>query len=158
MHPNAERIQELLTELGSVARVRELSASTRTSVEAAQAIGTTVAQIAKSLLFIAGDEPILIIASGTNRVSIEKIGRQTGRHLRRATADEVKEHTGYPIGGTPPIGHVSPLRMFIDPDLLAFGEIWAAAGTPYAVFSITPAELLRITGGQVTDLKDERVG
>ena len=155
MHPNAEAVQKALEALGVTSRVVELNESTRTSAEAASAIGTTVAQIAKSLVFHAGDEPVLVIASGPNRVSLKKVGRHLGCTLARAGAVEVKDVTGFPIGGVPPVGHRSPLRTLMDEDLFHYEQIWAAAGTPHAVFPIAPQELARISRAEVMDLKEE---
>ncbi len=128
MHPNAERVQAELRSLGADGEVVELAASTRTSQEAAAAIGTTVAQIAKSLVFVTGEVPVLVIASGVNRVSMEKLAAHLGSPATRP-------------------------RVVIDRDLLQYEEIWAAAGTPNAVFRTTPEELVRITRGEVTDVK-----
>ena len=155
MHPNAQRIQNLLTSLGASGLVQELAASTRTSAEAAAALGTTVAQIAKSLVFLAGEEPVLVIASGINRVSLEKLCRLLGEPVGRADAEAVKHHTGFPIGGVAPVGHAAPLRILIDQDLFQYSELWAAAGTPNAVFRTSPDELVRVTGGEVADLREE---
>ncbi|HSK77286.1 MAG TPA: YbaK/EbsC family protein [Thermoanaerobaculia bacterium] len=155
IHPNAQRVQETLTRLGAAGNVRELDASTRTAAEAAAAIGTTVAQIAKSLVFLAGDEPVLVIASGVNRVSLQKLQDHLGRSVRRADADTAKRATGFPIGGVAPVGHGTAIRTVIDRDLLGYAEIWAAAGTPHAVFPTTPEELVRITGGAVVDVREE---
>jgi prolyl-tRNA editing enzyme YbaK/EbsC (Cys-tRNA(Pro) deacylase) len=154
MHPNAQRVQSVLTSLGSASQVQELAASTRTAVEAAAALGTTVAQIAKSLVFLSGEDPVLVIASGTNRVSQEKVAALLGGSVRRADADAVKRLTGFPIGGVAPVGHTAPLRVVIDQDLLQYPEVWAAAGTPHAVFRTTPDELVRITGGTVADVRE----
>ena len=154
MHPNAERVLDALASMGSSAQVIELAASTRTSAEAAAAIGTTIAQIAKSLVFLAGEEPVLVIASGMNRVSVDKLSRHLGVQVMRADADAVKRLTGFPIGGVPPVGHISPLRVFVDEDLMQYREIWAAAGTPHSVFKTTPAELVRITKGEVIDMRE----
>lgn len=155
MHANAQQVQERLRAFGVRGDVREMPDSTRTSAEAAAAIGTTVAQIAKSLVFMAGGDAILVIASGVNRVSTGKLEQALGVKVRRADADAVRLATGYPIGGVPPIAHPSPLRTFIDRDLLQFDEIWAAAGTPHAVFPTTPDELVRVTGGVVSDVREE---
>lgn len=155
LHPNAQRVQETLTALGATGKVRELDASTRTSAEAAEAIGTTVAQIAKSLVFLAGDEPVLVIASGLNRVSLQKLGNHLGRPIKRADADTVKQATGFPIGGVPPVGHGTPIQTVIDRDLLGYEEIWAAGGTPHAVFPTTPEELVRITEGEVVEVRED---
>jgi len=140
----AARVQSALDAAGIEARAVELPQSTRTAAEAAQAVGCEVGQIAKSLVFRdAGGEAVLVIASGTNRVNEKRLG------LERASADFVRQKTGYAIGGIPPVGHAAPLRTFIDEDLLRFDRIWAAAGTPNAVFELLAADLPRITGGNV---------
>jgi prolyl-tRNA editing enzyme YbaK/EbsC (Cys-tRNA(Pro) deacylase) len=156
MHPNAERVQAELRSLGADGEVVELAASTRTSQEAASAIGTTVAQIAKSLVFVDGEAPVLVIASGVNRVSMEKLAAHLGSPATRPDADTVKRLTGFPIGGVAPVGHTTRPRVLIDRDLLQYEEIWAAAGTPNAVFRTTPEELVRITEGEVVDVREER--
>jgi prolyl-tRNA editing enzyme YbaK/EbsC (Cys-tRNA(Pro) deacylase) len=153
MHPNAERAQAELRSLGAGGEVVELAASTRTSQEAAAAIGTSVAQIAKSLLFLAGESPVLVIASGANRVSMEKLAAHLGSPVTRPDAETVKRLTGFPIGGVAPIGHATRPQVLIDRDLLQHEEIWAAAGTPHAVFRTTPEELARITRGEVMDVR-----
>ena len=152
MHPNAERVQAELRSRGAAGEVVELAASTRTSQEAAAAIGTTVAQIAKSLVFLAGEAPVLVIASGVNRVSLAKLAGILGCAATRPDAETVKRLTGFPIGGVAPLGHATPMRVLIDRDLLRHEEIWAAAGTPNAVFRTTPSALARITDGQVVDI------
>ncbi|HZF12894.1 MAG TPA: YbaK/EbsC family protein [Thermoanaerobaculia bacterium] len=156
IHPNAARVQAALAALGAAGQVVEVDHSTRTATEAAAALGTTVGQIAKSLVFLVDDEPVLVIASGSNRVDLDKLARHLGGTPERADAETVKRATGYPIGGVPPVGHPTPLRTLLDRDLLAYGELWAAAGTPHAVFPTHPEELLRITGGAVVDLREER--
>ena len=155
MHPNAQRVQLTLHSHGVVGRVVEFQDSTRTSAEAAQAIGTTVAQIGKSLVFVAGSRPVLVIASGANRVSTDKIARLYDKPVRRAKADEVRAATGFPIGGVPPVGHATDIDVLIDEDLFEHEDIWSAAGTPNAVFATTPDELAKITGGRVVDVKEE---
>lgn len=155
MHDNALRVQAALKARGLSISVVELDKSTRTSHDAAEAIGTTVAQIAKSLVFEAGDRPVLVIASGTNRVSEEKLTRIFGSEVRMAGANAVKAATGFPIGGVPPIGHSSHLEILIDDDLLHFDHLWAAAGTPNAVFPISPERLVAITDGTVADIKED---
>ena len=140
----ASRVQSALETAGVDARVVELPQSTRTAVEAAQACGCDVAQIVKSLVFVdAGGEPMLVLASGTNRVDEKRLG------LRRASAEVVREKTGYAIGGVPPVGLATLLRTLIDEDLLRFDRIWAAAGTPNAVFEMAAEDLARMTGGPV---------
>jgi prolyl-tRNA editing enzyme YbaK/EbsC (Cys-tRNA(Pro) deacylase) len=155
MHPKAERVQAELKALGANGEVVELTASTRTSQEAAAAIGTTVAQIAKSLVFLAGETPVLVIASGINRVSLKKLEAILSGRATRPDAETVKRLTGFPIGGVAPVGHATPPRVLIDRDLLLYEEIWAAAGTPNAVFRTTPEELVRITGGEVVDVRED---
>lgn len=140
----ATRVQSALEAAGVEARVVELPQSTRTAAEAAQAVGCEVGQIAKSLVFRDADgEAVLVITCGTNRVNEKRLG------LERASAELVREKTGYAIGGIPPVGHATPLRTFIDEDLLRFERIWAAAGTPNAVFELSPGELAPLTGGAV---------
>lgn len=154
-HPNIERVRERLREQGIEAQPVEFAESTRTSADAAAAIGTTVAQIAKSLVFLADGQPLLVIASGANRVDTKKLGALLSARISRADADAVRQATGFPIGGVPPLGHATPLRTLIDEDLLTFTSIWAAAGTPNAVFETTPADLVKMTNGQVADLKEQ---
>jgi prolyl-tRNA editing enzyme YbaK/EbsC (Cys-tRNA(Pro) deacylase) len=135
--------------LGPAYQVLEFDASTRTAAEVAAAIGCTVAQIAKSLVFRAeaSGRAVLVVASGVNRVDEAKVGAILGEPIGRADADFVRAKTGFAIGGVPPVGHAEPSPTLIDDALFAFAEIWAAAGTPNAVFSLTPADLLRLTGG-----------
>lgn len=140
---SATRVQAALDAAGITARVVELPQSTRTAAEAAQAVGCEVGQIAKSLVFRADGDAVLVITSGTNRVNEKRLG------LERASAEFVREKTGYAIGGIPPVGHATPLRTFIDEDLMRFERIWAAAGTPNAVFELSPGELAPLTGGAV---------
>ncbi len=154
-HPNVERVRVTLEAQGVQAEVVELADSTRTATEAAAAIGTTVAQIAKSLVFLADGAPILVIASGVNRVDTRKVGAHVGAKLTQASADDVKRLTGFPIGGVPPLAHATPPRVFLDRDLMQYAVIWAAAGTPHAVFRTTPDELVRVTGAEVIDVREE---
>ncbi len=148
---SAQRFQEALKGLGFSLQVVELPDSTRTAVEAAQAVGCQLGQIVKSLVFRAkrSERPVLVIASGPNRVNEKVIEALIGEPLGKADADFVRQRTGFVIGGVPPVGHTEALQTFIDQDLLAFDEIWAAAGTPNAVFRLTPQELVRMIGGQV---------
>jgi prolyl-tRNA editing enzyme YbaK/EbsC (Cys-tRNA(Pro) deacylase) len=150
---SAARVQQVLDAQGISLKVVELPNSTRTAVEAAHAVGCEVGQIAKSLVFISrqSHRPVLVIASGSNRVDEGKVGRLVGEKLRMASADEVRELTGFAIGGVPPVGHLQPLETWIDADLLEYKLIWAAAGNPRAVFALTPDELVRITGGSVAE-------
>jgi prolyl-tRNA editing enzyme YbaK/EbsC (Cys-tRNA(Pro) deacylase) len=152
---SAQKVQDALSALGLTLQVVELPGSTRTAAEAAQAVGCQVAQIVKSLVFKAkrSERPILVIASGVNRVDEKKIEALIGEPLGKADADFVRQRTGFAIGGVPPVGHAERLMTFIDADLLAYERVWAAAGTPHAVFELNPADLARITGGQVIDIK-----
>jgi len=150
LSPAAARVQELLREAGSQAQVRQFAATARTAAEAAAAIGCEVAEIAKSLVFkTASGKPVLVIASGINRVDEKKIAAALGESIGKADADFVRDRTGYAIGGVAPIGHATRPRLFIDQDLRRHATIWAAAGHPHAVFPLTPAELERLTGGTV---------
>jgi prolyl-tRNA editing enzyme YbaK/EbsC (Cys-tRNA(Pro) deacylase) len=152
---NAQKVQDALSQSGLKLQVVELPGSTRTSAEAAQAVGCQVGQIAKSLIFKTRDtqQPILVIASGANRVDETKIGARLGEPIEKADADFVRSRTGFVIGGVPPVGHIEALRTFIDEDLLPFEQIWAAAGTPHAVFPLTPADLVQITHGEVVKVR-----
>lgn len=152
---SAARVQAALEGSGVAFEVKELAASTRTAKEAATAIGCTVAQIAKSIIFRAqgSGRPILVVASGVNRIDEAKVAAALGEGLGKADADFVRDRTGYVIGGVPPLGHAEPIETFIDSDLLTLGDIWAAAGTPRAVFRLTADQLVAITGGRVTEVK-----
>ncbi len=151
--PATARVDAALRAHGLACEIVELAESTRTASEAAAACGVDVAQIVKSLVFLAGDEPILVLASGANRVDEPRLAALTGRPVRRADAAAVRAATGFAIGGVPPVGHARPLSVFIDRDLTRYPELVAAAGTPRAVFRLTPDELCRVTGGRVEDLK-----
>lgn len=154
LSPTARKVQQAMQSLGFDFSVVELPASTRTSIEAAQAIGCQVGQIAKSLVFKGQrtGQPILIVASGANRVDEQMMAAQAGEPLEKATAEFVRQRTGFGIGGVPPVGHTEPLQTFIDEDLLQYPEIWAAAGTPHAVFRLTPADLVKMSSGQVVKI------
>lgn len=151
--PAAARVQAALQAHNLESEVIQLAESARTAAEAAAACGVAVGQIVKSLVFLAGDEPILVLVSGANQADERRLGALSGRAVRRADADTVRSSTGYAIGGVPPVGHPRPLRVFIDRDLLGYDRLIAAAGTPHAVFPITPADLCRVTGGAVADVK-----
>lgn len=155
MHPSARKVAETLRALGVETEVVEFPQGTRTAQDAAAAIGTTVGQIVKSLLFLADGKPVLALVSGSNRLDVQKLGRLLGaEHVERADADTVRAITGYAIGGVPPVGHGRPLPVFLDRDLLQYDVVYAAAGTPQAVFAIAPTRLLEITGAQVADLAE----
>ena len=153
---SAKRVQEFLSAQGFSFEVRELPGSTRTAQEAADSIGCTVPQIAKSLVFKEKktDRPVLVIASGSNRVDVKKIQKATGIKLGLADGKFVKEKVGYAIGGIPPVGHLEPLETLLDEDLKQYDVIWAAAGTPFAVFQLRPADLAPLTRGTWIDLAE----
>jgi len=148
---SAKKVQEALQALGLTLQVVELPASTRTAIEAAQAVGCQVGQIVKSLVFrkATSGEPLLVAASGANRVNEAWISQLIGEPISKADADFVRQQTGFAIGGVPPVGHSQPIQTLIDQDLLQYAEIWAAAGTPNAVFRLTPGDLVKMTGGKV---------
>ncbi len=151
---SAQKVQDALAELGMTLQVVELPSSTRTAVEAAQAVGCQVGQIVKSLVFRAAhsSQPVLVVASGANRVNEARLEPLLGEPIAKADADYVRLRTGFAIGGVPPLAHAEPLHIFIDQDLLQYREIWAAAGTPHAVFCLTPAQLVSMTGGTVIQI------
>jgi len=157
LQASARRVQAALAERGFAFEVKEFPVSTRTSAEAAAAIGCAVGQIAKSLVFrgARSGQAVLIVASGANRVDPAKAEALLGEAIGRADAEFVRAATGFAIGGVPPVGHDRPLATLIDRDLLDFDEIWAAAGTPNAVFRLTPDDLGELTGGRVGDLKQD---
>jgi prolyl-tRNA editing enzyme YbaK/EbsC (Cys-tRNA(Pro) deacylase) len=152
---SAQKVQDALHALGLELEVVELPDSTRTAVEAAQAVGCDVGQIVKSLVFKGkrSEKPILVIASGANRVDEKKLEALIGEPLGKADAEFVRQQTGFVIGGVPPVGHTQVVQTFIDVDLLQYAWAWAAAGTPHAIFRLNPADLARMTGGQVSDIK-----
>jgi len=151
---SAQKVQDALNRHGVTCQVMELPGSTRTAQEAAQAIGCQVEQIAKSLVFQGKttNRPVLVVASGVNRVNEKKLRELLSEPVKKADAEFVREHTGFAIGGVPPAGLSKPLETFIDEDLFKYEEIWAAAGTPHAVFKLTAADLLRITQGKVVKI------
>lgn len=140
---------ERLRELGLDVELREFPDGTHTAQAAADAVGCPVAAIVKSLVFLLDDEPILVLVSGANRVDTESLGAQLGGTIGKADARTVKQVTGYSIGGVPPLAHASRLRTVIDEDLLALDVVWAAAGTAMSVFALSPADLKRLSGGEV---------
>jgi prolyl-tRNA editing enzyme YbaK/EbsC (Cys-tRNA(Pro) deacylase) len=151
--PSALKVQAVL---GGDFQVLEFEASTRTSQEAAAAIGCTVAEIAKALIFKSAEgRAVLVVASGVNRVDEKKVQTLLGQRISRADADFVRDRTGFAIGGVPPVGHASRPVVLIDRDLERFPYVWAAGGTPNAVFRIAPADLIRLTQGRVGDVAKE---
>jgi len=155
LSPNAQKVQDALHASGMRLQVLELPASTRTAQDAAQTIGCQVGQIVKSLIFRGkqSGRPLLILVSGTNRVKEEGIENLIGEAIGKAQAEYVRELTGFAIGGVPPLGHDHPLETIIDEDLLQYNQIWAAAGTPNAVFCLESRDLQRLTGGKVVRVK-----
>lgn len=155
LSPSAKRVQETLRELGFHNEILEFQIPTRTSADAAQAVGCEVGQIAKSIVFrtVKTNRPVLVIASGPNRINEKRIEEKISEPIGKADADFVRQRTGFVIGGVPPVGHSEKMEIFIDEDLLKYEEIWAAAGTPNAVFKLTPSELIKMTGGQVISVK-----
>ncbi len=156
-HPSALRVQSILTNSGIKSQVVEFEQSTHTSAEAAAAIGCSVAEIAKSILFRGRQSgtPIMVVASGSNRVSEKKVATLIGEKLERADTDFVRDATGYVIGGVAPVGHARPVHLLLDEDLQQFPRIWAAAGTPFSVFPLTPGELSTLTGASWANVRQD---
>ncbi len=153
MHRNVRAVVEAGRALGLDIHPHEFPDGTRSAADAAMAIGVDLGQIVKSLVFAVDGEAVVALVSGDNLLDEAKLARVAGGgRAWREDADTVRDATGYPVGGVPPFGHREPLRVFIDEDLLTFDELWAAAGTPHCNFAITPAELVRATGGAVCDL------
>jgi prolyl-tRNA editing enzyme YbaK/EbsC (Cys-tRNA(Pro) deacylase) len=151
---SARRVADALTAAGVTTTIVVLEHAARTSADAAAAIGCEVAQIAKSLVFRLRDSgrPLLVIASGANRVDEAAVSALIGETIGRADADFVRTHTGFAIGGVAPLAHPAPLPTLIDEDLLRWEAIWAAGGHPNTVFRLTPDELRRIAGGRVASV------
>lgn len=154
MHPNVGRVIEAARTLGLEIEPRQFPEGTKTARDAADAIGVDVGQIVKSLIFSVDGEVVLAYVSGANQLDETKLATAAGGlTCSRVDADVVRSTTGFPIGGVPPFGHATRLRVFVDPDLLQWPEVWAAAGTWHDVFGIEPHELVRASQGVVTDLK-----
>lgn len=166
MHRNAVAVAEAAAALGLTIEVREFPEGTRTAEDAAAAIGVTVGQIVKSLVFAIGErsgdpdgEVVVALVSGSNQLDERRLATASGaRKAWRIDADAVRAATGYPVGGIPPLGHTSTLRTFVDPDLLAFDEVWAAAGTPHLVFAVQPQRLVEVTHATVAELRKAPAG
>jgi prolyl-tRNA editing enzyme YbaK/EbsC (Cys-tRNA(Pro) deacylase) len=154
-HPTALRIAELVRDAGVDSQVVEFEQTTRTSAEAAAAVGCEVAQIAKTIVFRGKTSglAVVVVASGANRVNEKKVEALVGEALGRADADFVRDATGFAIGGVAPVGHTKPIKMLLDEDLRRFESIWAAAGTPFAVFPLTPEQLRALTHAEWADVK-----
>jgi prolyl-tRNA editing enzyme YbaK/EbsC (Cys-tRNA(Pro) deacylase) len=155
-HPAVERVRAALAAARVGTRIVELSAAARTARAAAEQIGCEVAQIANSLVFrcAASDAPLLVMASGAQRVDLARVAALVGEDVGKGDAAFVRAATGFAIGGVAPVGHAVPVRTLVDRTLLDCTEIWAAAGHPHTVFRLTPAELVRITGGTVADIAE----
>ena len=154
IHPNVVRVTAAAKERGLEISTRRFPEGTKTAADAAAAIGVTVGQIVKSLVFGVDDEIVIALVSGSNQLDEKKLALAAGgAKCARVDADAVREATGYPIGGVPPFGHSTQLRVFVDQDLLQYDEVWAAAGTWNDNFGAAPADIVRVAGGIVTDLK-----
>ena len=155
-HPTVERVRAALAAARVETRIVELSAAARTARAAAEQIGCEVAQIANSLVFrcARSDAPLLVMASGAQRVDLARVAALVGEEVGKADAAFVRAATGFAIGGVAPVGHAATVRTLVDCTLLGWAEIWAAAGHPHTVFRLTPAELVRITGGTVADIAE----
>ena len=152
---SVKKVQQTLKSLGFSDEIVVFPDSTRTAIEAAQAVGCSVGQIVKSLVFKGAQShmPLLALVSGANRVNEKRLGLLVGEEIEKADADFVRQHTGFAVGGVPPVGHAERLATFIDRDLLQYDEIWAAAGSPHAVFRLTPDDLQKMTVGEVVALQ-----
>ncbi len=152
---SARRVQEALKAQGYDCTVIEYAESTRTAQEAAERAGCALGQITKSLIFRGKTtgKPVLVLTSGANRVDEKRIGGYAGEPIGRAEADFVRNVTGFAIGGVPPLGHAQKMDTYLDEDLMQYPTIWAAAGTPNAIFELTPADLQKMTGGKVVRVK-----
>jgi prolyl-tRNA editing enzyme YbaK/EbsC (Cys-tRNA(Pro) deacylase) len=153
-HPNVVRVVDAARALGLELDIQQFPEGTKTAADAAAAIGVEVGQIVKSLIFAVDGEVVLAYVSGANQLDEHKLAAAAGgQRCTRVDADVVRQATGFPIGGVPPFGHATELRVFIDPDLLQYDEVWAAAGTWHDVFGIEPHKLVEASEGLVTDLK-----
>ena len=154
VHPNVSRVVSAAKERGLEINTKRFPEGTKTAGDAAAAIGVTVGQIVKSLVFGVDGEIVMALVSGSNQLDEKKLALAAGgAKCARVDADAVREATGFPIGGVPPFGHATQLRVFVDPDLLQYDEVWAAAGTWNDNFGAAPADIVRVAGGVVTDLK-----
>ncbi|HBQ52150.1 MAG TPA: aminoacyl-tRNA deacylase [Acidimicrobium sp.] len=154
LHPNTLRVIAAAREAGLAITTRRFPEGTKTAADAAAAIGVSVGQIVKSLVFAVDGEIVMAYVSGANQLDEKKLAAAAGgSKCSRVDADAVRAATGYPIGGVPPFGHSTQLRVFVDPDLLQYDEVWAAAGTWNDNFGAAPADIVRVAGGVVTDLK-----
>jgi Cys-tRNA(Pro) deacylase len=154
IHPNVLRVMEAARERGLEITTKRFPEGTKTAADAAAAIGVSVGQIVKSLVFGVDSEIVMALVSGSNQLDEKKLAAAAGgAKCARVDADAVRDATGYPIGGVPPFGHSTQLRVFVDPDLLQYDEVWAAAGTWNDNFGANPNDIVRVAGGVVADLK-----
>ena len=154
VHPNVTRVVQAAKERGLEITTRRFPEGTKTAQDAANAIGVSLGQIVKSLVFAVDGEIVMAFVSGANQLDEKKLAQAAGGlKCSRVDADAVREATGFPIGGVPPFGHTTQLRVFVDSDLLQYDEVWAAAGTWNDNFGAAPADIVRVAGGVVTDLK-----
>ena len=154
VHPNVSRVVSAAKERGLEINTKRFPEGTKTAADAAAAIGVTVGQIVKSLVFGVDGEIVMALVSGSNQLDEKKLALAAGgAKCARVDADAVREATGFPIGGVPPFGHSTQLRVFVDPDLLQYDEVWAAAGTWNDNFGANPNDIVRVAGGVVTELK-----
>jgi prolyl-tRNA editing enzyme YbaK/EbsC (Cys-tRNA(Pro) deacylase) len=151
---SVERVRAALAAAGHADSIQAFPEGTRSAAEAAAAVGCEVAQIAKSIVFRAGERAVLVIASGANRVDTTKVEAATGFHVKRADGGWVRDVTGFAIGGVAPLGHLTPPVVLVDEDLFRFDRVWAAAGSPMHVFATRPGDLLRLSGGRRADVKE----
>jgi len=149
----SQRVQDYLNQFDLDLEVKKFPASTRTAQDAADAIGCTIGQIVKSLIFRSDEKPLLFLVSGDNRLDVSKVSRDLDISIEKANAQFVRDKSGYAIGGVPPVAHSEKMEVYIDRDLLSFEEVWAAAGTPHTVFRLNSNNLTRITDGQIIDVK-----
>lgn len=152
---SVKKVQQTLKALGFSDEIVVFPDSTRTAIEAAQAVGCSLGQIVKSLVFrgAQSQQPVLALVSGANRVNEKRLAALVGEVIEKADAEFVRQHTGFAVGGVPPVGHATSLTTFIDRDLLQYEEIWAAAGSPHAVFRLAPGDLQSMTGGEIVTLQ-----
>ncbi|MGN8118168.1 YbaK/EbsC family protein [Labrys sp. 22185] len=148
-----DRVRQALLQAGHPDTIAMFAEGTHTAAEAAASVGCSVAQIAKSIIFRSGEMPILVVASGINRIDRAKVGAALGRKVERADPAWVEATTGFAVGGVAPVGHLAPALILIDEDLLVLDPVWAAAGSPTHAFRTTPADLVRVTGGSVANVK-----
>ena len=155
LSPSAQKVQDALNELGYEYKIIEFKDSTRTAQEAAERAGCQLGQIVKSMIFrgFHSSKPILVLTSGVNRVDEKLISNFAGEPIVRAEPDFVRTTTGFAIGGVPPVGHAQPMDTYMDEDFMGYGTVWAAAGTPNAIFELTPDDLQKMTGAQTGRIK-----